>query len=565
MDDDNQNSQWKVIQRTWKDMVSRCSRKCRIPKQLIVFTLIITGVVLYTVLNNKVLRISDELLSLQKKADIKESFESRAIEMKIPKREESLLVSTVTPKESTSIKKKPIWGESAKTEHEYEKKKAARAHLREQSGVSNPENSVAIGSNITIEGTLSQILPTIVSDEERDPAFSISYRFKYPAFVIPPPFTVETNPRNTLPVISRFFQELSSHKKEDCIGEDICVQPSKYVHLYTNWDCKEKTCQQDNDYIVYFQPEYTTGSIDIMEYGSLPFNYDCNCYSDYKQISVSSSAHKYEIPGTVVYLLVSNGATFHHFVDSVLPKLLQMESILNDPSIRFLVDLSPQYPIVEELYDRLGITAKRRIDYRSIKNLGDVISAQRLVLSCKTPPLHPYLWQRAQYLLKLPHIMFPNQYLPSSIIYLSRRKGTLSGGRRVTNEGELEQHLKQFAQNNGYNYVPFFHTEYKTLEATMELWSTAVAVIGPHGGAFTNMLFAPKGTTVVEFLPNGVIFTGRTFKEHLAPYQQAMALGHKYYAVMSQFSKRDDIVVNIHEVLDILNGIQRQFYVCIKP
>ena len=73
------------------------------------------------------------------------------------------------------------------------------------------------------------------------------------------------------------------------------------------------------------------------------------------------------------------------------------------------------------------------------------------------------------------------------------------------------------------------------------------------------------GTTVVEFLPNGVIFTGRTFKEHLAPYQQAMALGHKYYAVMSQFSKRDDIVVNIHEVLDILNGIQRQFYVCIKP
>ena len=555
MDDDIQNTQWKTIQRTWKDMVSRISRKCRIPKQLIVFTFIVTGIVIYTVLSNKVLRISDELLYLQKKVDIKESFESKAIEIGIPEIGDSLPVSTVMVEESSSIEKKPIWEEPAKSEYEYEKKKAARTHLREESGISPPDNSVPMSSNITIEGTLSQILPTVVSDEERDPAYLISYRFKYPAFVIPPPFTVETNPRNTLPVISRFFQELSSHKKEDCIGEDICVHPSKYVHLYTNWNCKEKSCQQDNDYIVYFQPEYTTGAIDVIDHGFLPFNYDCTCYSDHKQASVPITARIYDVPGTVVYLLVPNGATFHHFVDSVLPKLLQMESILNDPSLRFLVDLSPQYPIVEELYDRLGITAKRRIDYRRIKHLGDAISAQRLILPCKTPPLHPYLWQRAQYLLKLPHIMFPSQYLPSRIIYMSRRKGTLSGGRRVTNEGELEKHLKRFAQSKGYEYVSFFHTEYKSLEATMELWSTAVAIIGPHGGAFTNMLFAPKGTTVIEFLPNGSIFTGPTFKEHLAPYQQAMALGHKYYAVMSQFSKRDDIIVNIREVLDILSGI----------
>ena len=135
----------------------------------------------------------------------------------------------------------------------------------------------------------------------------------------------------------------------------------------------------------------------------------------------------------------------------------------------------------------------------------------------------------------------------------------------MTNEGELEKHLKRFAENNGYKYVSFFHTEYKSLEATMKLWSTAAAVIGPHGGAFTNMLLAPKGTTIVEFLPNGAIFTGPTFKEHLAPYQQAMVLGHRYYAVMSQFSKRDDIIVNIREVLDILNGILRQFTVCITP
>ena len=151
--------------------------------------------------------------------------------------------------------------------------------------------------------------------------------------------------------------------------------------------------------------------------------------------------------------------------------------------------------------------------------------------------------------------MEPQKYRSNTIIYLSRRKGSLSGGRRVINEGELEKHLRRFAGNNGYEYVTFFHTDYKKLDDLLELFSRAVAIVGPHGGAFTNMMFAPKGTLVVEFIPNGAIFTGPTFKEHLAPYQQAMVMGHKYYAVMSQFSRRDDITVNIREVLEIMSKI----------
>ena len=158
-------------------MVSRISRKCRIPKQLIVFTFIVTGIVIYTVLSNKVLRISDELLYLQKKVDIKESFESKAIEIGIPEIGDSLPVSTVMVEESSSIEKKPIWEEPAKSEYEDEKKKAARTHLREESGISPPDNSVPMSSNITIEGTLSQILPTVLSYVDRDPAYVISYRF----------------------------------------------------------------------------------------------------------------------------------------------------------------------------------------------------------------------------------------------------------------------------------------------------------------------------------------------------------------------------------------------------
>ena len=553
MDDDNQNTQWKSIQRTWKDVISRISRTCRIPRQLLLFALIVGGIVFYTLLNNKVLRISDELLDLQGKVDIKESFESRSIDTHIL----SASNNATSAQEGMSDHKESLWKESAKSEEEENSKKAQRAHLRKEKLASRMESfvDVPVGNrSITIDGTLAQILPTSLGDDERDPFFLASYRLKYSAFVIPPPFTVETNHRNTLPIISRFYQELSSHKREDCVDEDICVHPSKYMRLYANWECND-SCKQDNDYIVFFQKEYTTGEIDVINDGVLPLSYECTCYSSHKLSLDASSVRPFKAPGTVVFLLVPQGATFYHFMDAVLPKLIQLESFLRDPSLRFLVDLSPQFPIVEQLLDRLGISAHRRIDYRSIKSAYDAIAAQRLVLSCHTPPLHPYLFQRAQYLLRLPHVMEPQKYRSNTIIYLSRRKGSLSGGRRVINEGELEKHLRRFAGNNGYEYVTFFHTDYKKLDDLLELFSRAVAIVGPHGGAFTNMMFAPKGTLVVEFIPNGAIFTGPTFKEHLAPYQQAMVMGHKYYAVMSQFSRRDDITVNIREVLEIMSKI----------
>ena len=96
-------------------------------------------------------------------------------------------------------------------------------------------------------------------------------------------------------------------------------------------------------------------------------------------------------------------------------------------------------------------------------------------------------------------------------------------------------------------------THYSDLDSLLQLWSSAAVVIGPHGGAFSNILFAPKGCVVVEFLPNGAIFTGSTFKEHLSTYQQAMLLGHRYFAVMSPFTKRDDMTVNVDEVMNILD------------
>ena len=530
------NIPFKSVQRIRKNIMIWFYRRCKVPARVLLFAIVVCIIFVYSFLNNNILRVSEELVNLQNQVDVVESFRSEKINFENP-------MDIAVPSSNTEVPS-VISVQESDTQ---EKSAASVHHLREEKKPVGSETPTA--AQVQIAGTLSQIMPISLEGKSD---FDASYVFRYSAFVLPPPFTYVKSRRRTLPGISSYFQELASYKRDKCKNEDICAHPSHYVSLFTDFTAADIENMKERDYIVFFQKEYIRGRVDVVSNGELPFTYDCGCFSDHSKALSSSLQRPYKVPGTVVFLLVPNGATIHHFIDSVLPKLVQLEAFLGDASFRYLLDLSPQYTLVKALLERLGIHAEQLLDYRSIKHLGDGISAERLVIPCNTPPLHPYLWQRAQYLLQLPHIVNPSLFTKNTILYLSRRKGTIGGGRKVVNEAVLEGQLKQFAAEHGYRYVPFFHTDYNDADSLMQLWSSAAAVIGPHGGAFSNILFAQKGCLVIEFLPNGAIFTGSTFKEHLSTYQQAMLLGHRYFAVMSPFTKRDDMTVNVEEVMNIL-------------
>lgn len=536
----------KSAQRMRKNIMIWFYRRCKVPVRLLLFAIVVCIIFVYSFLNNNILRVSEELVNLQSQVDVVESFRSEKINFEDPMDVAAPAIDTEAPLVN-SVQESDTEEQPTPNVH----------HLREEKKEVGSE--IPTAAPMRIAGTLSQIMP--ISLEENS-GFASSYLFRYSAFVLPPPFTCAKSRRRTLPGISSYFQELANTKRDKCKNEDICVHPSRYVNLFTDFTAADIENIKEKDYIVFFQKEYIRGRVDVVSNGELPFTYDCGCFSDHSKALSSSLQHPYKVSGTVVFLLVPNGATIHHFIDSVLPKLVQLEAFLGDTSFRYLLDLSPQYTLVKALLERLGIHPDQLLDYRSIKHLGDGISAERLVVPCNTPPLHPYLWQRAQYLLQLPHIVNPSLFTKNTILYLSRRKGTIGGGRKVVNEAVLEGQLKQFAAEHGYQYVPFFHTDYNDVDSLMQLWSSAAAVIGPHGGAFSNILFAQKGCLVIEFLPNGAIFTGSTFKEHLSTYQQAMLLGHRYFAVMSPFTKRDDMTVNVEEVMNILEKSLLSFCVC---
>jgi hypothetical protein len=79
-----------------------------------------------------------------------------------------------------------------------------------------------------------------------------------------------------------------------------------------------------------------------------------------------------------------------------------------------------------------------------------------------------------------------------TVVYLARKKGAR---RSVTNEADLLRLLRaRFAKVQ----VVYPSNDWRVDKHAL---SSACALVGPHGGAFANMIFAPKNTTIVEFLP----------------------------------------------------------------
>jgi capsular polysaccharide biosynthesis protein len=113
-------------------------------------------------------------------------------------------------------------------------------------------------------------------------------------------------------------------------------------------------------------------------------------------------------------------------------------------------------------------------------------------------------------------------------IYISRRRSPI--GRRVLNEDEVVRMLNSF----GFESVAL---ETLPLDAQIELFFDAEAVVGVHGAGLTNLLFS-DAAAVTELHPR------RAVLPHY--YFLCKAMGHDYRSLCSNASTRDsDIYVDV--------------------
>ena len=377
--------------------------------------------------------------------------------------------------------------------------------------------------------------------------------FTYPAFVLPPPLYV-SDKVSRLGDINQYFRFLKQ-ASASC-KEDICLHPRSYLSQYSTIDCsKTPGACVESSMLVMQEPKYLIGNLDVIANGSVSRHLDCGWPADHSQSLVSrSNLDDYVYPETVVILTVPEGLSFQHFMDGVVPKLVQLQEIIpKEPGAIYVMDKSFKDPMPLKLLGRLGIKESQIRDPGEMNYRNGYLRAKKLVLACQVPPLHPKLWRDAQSMFRLPWLEPSWRQKRHIVLYLSRSKGTRNSGRNVVNESELIESIRPFVEARKYEFVVFNSHQYGTVDELFEFLANVDVIMGPHGGAFYNMCFMRRGTTVIEFMPQAPSFHVMAYAVHLIFYLQASLLGDKYYSVVSG-GHGTNMNVDIEVVKEILKA-----------
>lgn len=130
------------------------------------------------------------------------------------------------------------------------------------------------------------------------------------------------------------------------------------------------------------------------------------------------------------------------------------------------------------------------------------------------------------------------------IIYLPREKGTK---RSVLNENDVLFTIRKVWPNVKVVYPV------GDWKRDKKLFGNAKVIIGPHGGGLGNMIFAPKNTTIIEFLPLKSLKISNKI-DRPCFLKLARALNFKYFAVEPKifFDFHKPMVISIFELKNVL-------------
>lgn len=225
-------------------------------------------------------------------------------------------------------------------------------------------------------------------------------------------------------------------------------------------------------------------------------------------------------------------ANYFHWMTDCLPRLwLGLNTEISDRV--FLHDSYRHLPYVTQSLEMLKI---RPIFYQSNENLW----VENLVLTPRTatfPNFHEELTQMTREKLSLK----PSKE-PFRKVYISRK---FAPKRKTHNEVDVELLMIR----HGFEIV---YTEKLTLKEQIRLMSETKILVSLHGAALTNMIFLPKGSSVVELRNQGDSKTQ-------CYYNLANALELPYYYTLNQGDTDDSIMtdftvdlVALEEVLESL-------------
>ena len=298
--------------------------------------------------------------------------------------------------------------------------------------------------------------------------------------------------------------------------------------------------------------EKLRGEISLLENVLIHEGLDCG-WKSASDIFTSSHDMRLQVnriinDNIVCPLLVPDGASFQHFTDGVLPKIIQVYPLLQEYNASLLL-YQPLSDIIVDMLETMGLPRSRLI-FHSHK---DVFLIKGMINTCVTPPLHPVLFQEARKKLGVRTEIAVHK--DKSLIILLTRGNHRNPGREMKNQQEVYKYL---LTKFGKDRILLFK-ETKDLKESKTLFSKAKIIIGVHGGAFYNMLFAPKGTHIIEASP---ITTPRDMRRiaHTIFWQLSQVLGHNYWR-MSEYPTNTllDLPINMYKLDTIITKIKEEY------
>ena len=343
------------------------------------------------------------------------------------------------------------------------------------------------------------------------------------------------------------------------------LQDRKVIFLdYQRYPTTEPLFESEDDRIIFHKnavykeevnpvpQERLKGVVSWIPNGTISNSIDCGWKTPLEKFNVTTGSVNKKIHGILCPLLVPDGYAFQHFMDGVLPKLMQAYEFLIPEDVKLLI-YAPRDAIIFEMLTTLGFKRSRLVLYQH-----GTYQADFMIHTCITPPLHPDLWQKARRMLGAPDEPLVPQS-QASVILLTRAKQH-NPGRKLMNSEEV---LHFLLHRYGGNRVVLFKGGY-SLAQSIDLFGKAKIIIGVHGGAFYNMMYAPRGTHVIEIMPTGSDGEIPRGLAHGIIWKMAGLLGQPYWRIpimplAKSIMTSTNVQLNIAKLKGILDKVDKTF------
>jgi capsular polysaccharide biosynthesis protein len=193
------------------------------------------------------------------------------------------------------------------------------------------------------------------------------------------------------------------------------------------------------------------------------------------------------LTGTIAYLSNTWIDNYYHWMQLTLPLL------------RFYRELAPHtgidyYYVGESRTSRLQEETLAQLGIRKSQIVREPCRADRLLTAIYLHrPQHREMRYRDVWGHRFVRSIFPRKDCPGSPKRIHIERGNVPM-RRLANEKEVIAYLRQL------EFVSL-RMDGMTVASQARLFANATAIIGVHGAALTNLLFAQPGTKVIELFP----------------------------------------------------------------